>query len=78
MVMRKLLKKQYLQLQANPATFEPYYVGCEEFLALKRKAQKKLGNKFKDIDFHKAILKSGNAPFSVVEKNVNEYIQSTK
>ncbi len=74
----KTFKKQYLQLQANPATFEPYYVGCEEFLALKRKAQKKLGNKFKDIDFHKAILKSGNAPFSVIEKNVNEYIQSTK
>ena len=26
------LKTQYKQLQANPAAFEPYYVGYEEFM----------------------------------------------
>ncbi|MFR7591084.1 MAG: DUF885 domain-containing protein [Longibaculum sp.] len=71
-------KKQFYQLQANPAAFEPYYVGYEEFMSLKDDAQKKLGDKFKDKDFHTAILKSGLAPFSVVEKNVKEYIESQK
>lgn len=72
------LKTQYKQLQANPAAFEPYYVGYEEFMLLKETAQNKLGDKFNDKKFHEAILKSGNAPFTVVERNVAAYIKSAK
>lgn len=72
------LKTQYKQLQANPVAFEPYYVGYEEFMLLKETAQNKLGDKFNDKKFHEAILKSGNAPFTVVERNVAAYIKSAK
>lgn len=72
------LKTQYKQLQANPVAFEPYYVGYEEFMLLKETAQNKLGDKFNDKKFHEVILKSGNAPFTVVERNVAAYIKSAK
>lgn len=72
------MQEQYAQLQANPAAFEPYYVGYKEFATIKENAQEKLEDKFKDKDFHEALLKSGNAPFSVVQSNVDEYIKNTK
>lgn len=71
-------KELYLQLQANPAAFAPYYVGYFEFLDLKEKAQEELGDKFNNKDFNTAILESGNAPFSVVEKYVDKYIETAK
>lgn len=72
------IKELYKQLQANPVAFEPYYVGYEEILALKEKAQKELGDKFKDKEFHEAILKSGAVPFKIVERDVDAYIKETK
>ncbi|WP_028041813.1 DUF885 domain-containing protein [Candidatus Stoquefichus massiliensis] len=71
-------KNQYYQLQANPSAFQPYYVGYEEIIALKENAEDKLGTKFKDKDFHTALLKSGTAPFSVVERNIDAYIEQNK
>lgn len=75
---KESLKGQYVQLQANPAAFEPYYVGYKEFATIKEKTQEKLGDKFNDKDFHEALLKSGSAPFNVVQSNVDEYIKNTK
>ena len=45
---------------------------------LKKDAQEELKDKFNDRDFHEAILKSGAAPFHVVEENVKDYIESAK
>ena len=70
------LSLQYRQLQANPCAFQPYYVGYEEIRALRRQAEEELGEDFSQLDFHQALLKSGSAPFFVVEWNVEEYIQS--
>ena len=70
------LSLQYRQLQANPCAFQPYYVGYEEIRALRRQAEEELGEDFVPLDFHQALLKSGSAPFFVVERNVEEYIQS--
>lgn len=68
----------YKQIQANPTAFLSYYVGYAQFAELKEKAENALGEKFKDKDFHEAILKSGSAPFKVVEGNVDAYIKSAK
>ena len=64
----------YNQLQGDPCVFENYYVGYEQFRALREKAEDALGEKFTDIGFHEAILRNGIAPFSMVEKSVDEYI----
>lgn len=68
----------YYQIQSNPTTFLSYYVGYMEINSLKEKAQSKLQDQFIDKEFHEAVLKSGPAPFSVVERNIEEYIQETK
>lgn len=67
---------QYRQLQANPCAFEPYYVGYFEILALREHAQQELGDRFEAKAFHEALLSSGTAPFSVVERNVQAYVDS--
>lgn len=68
----------YDQLRANPTAFLSYYIGYVQIANLKMNAQDKLKDKFNDKDFHEVILKSGAAPFSVVEKNVKEYIKNKK
>lgn len=68
----------YNQLQANPTAFLSYYVGYVQIANLKKDAQEELKDKFNDRDFHEAILKSGAAPFHVIEENVKDYIESAK
>ena len=68
----------YDQLVGDPAGFLSYYVGCVEFLELRRIAQEELGDRFKAIEFHEAILKGGELPFSVLKKNVEHYIEQNK
>ena len=65
----------YDQLQANPAAFEPYYVGYEVIRTFKEDAQKRLDDKFTDKEFNEAILECGSVPFEVVQRHVNAYIQ---
>ena len=41
---------------------------------MSRQAQHALGSAFTEVGFHEAILKSGAAPFHVVQRNVDAYI----
>lgn len=68
-------KMQYMQLQANPCAFEPYYVGYHEIAAMKEDAQEALGDLFTDQEFNEALLESGVAPFSVVQRHISDYIE---
>lgn len=68
----------YGQLQENPTAYLSYYVGYVQFANLKTKAQNELKDNFNDKAFHEAILKSGKAPFTVVERNVDAYIEANK
>lgn len=68
----------YRQLQANPCAFEPYYVGYFEIENLKEKAQEALGDQFENKGFNEALLKSGLVSFSVVERNVDAYIEEAE
>lgn len=71
-------QQQYLQLQANPAAFEAYYVGYHEIDMMKQDAKNQLGEKFDEKEFNKALLESGTATFEVVQRHVNEYITHAK
>ena len=72
----KTFELQYRQLQANPCTFEPYYVGYEQIRALKEEAQDALGDAFTDLGFNTALLESGSASFDIVENHIQDYINS--
>lgn len=72
------IKTQYAQLQANPAAFEPYYVGYHEIINMKEDAQQVLGSRFHEKEFHTALLESGIAPFQVVQQHIDAYVEKNK
>lgn len=68
----------YNQLLGDPAGFLSYYMGCVEFLELRRTAQEELGSRFNEMDFHETILQGGDLPFSLLKQNVEDYIRLKK
>jgi uncharacterized protein (DUF885 family) len=45
---------------------------------LRTRAQKELGEKFDQREFHDAVLKNGALPLEILEEQVNDYIQRKK
>ena len=58
----------------DPANYLKYYVGYLEFDALKERARAALGSNFRLYDFHEYLLSLGPAPFSLLEKKIDEFI----
>lgn len=53
-----------------------YKIGEIKIKALRRSAEEALGKDFNIGEFHSAILQNGSVPLSVLERQVNNYIQS--
>lgn len=53
-----------------------YKIGEIKIKALRRSAEEALGKDFNIGEFHSAILLNGSVPLSVLERQVNSYIQS--
>lgn len=70
---QKALREVYELIVEEPAHYLKYYVGYLEFLELKEKAQETYGNDYSDVAFHQAVLDIGPAPFSIIEKYLDEY-----
>lgn len=64
------LEEIYDLITADPGNYLKYYIGYAEFLDLKRTAVKEWGKDFSQKKFHKIILDTGPAPFSVLEQAV--------
>jgi uncharacterized protein (DUF885 family) len=45
---------------------------------LRARAQKELGDKFDQLEFHDAVLKNGALPLEILEEQVDDYIQRKK
>ena len=69
---------QYKQLWANPCIFMPYYVGFAMIQNMRDEAEQELGDSFDPVAFHDALLKDSAVPFSIVQKNIDEYVASAK
>jgi uncharacterized protein (DUF885 family) len=55
-----------------------YKVGMLKIQELRARAEKELGEKFDQREFHDAVLKDGALPLEILEEQVNEYIQRKK
>src|SRR5881409_3501859 len=53
-------------------------VGMLKIQELRARAQKELGEKFDQREFHDAVLKNGALPLEILEEQVNDYIQQKK
>ena len=58
----------------EPGNYLKYYVGYLKFRQLREKEEEKLKDRFDPIAFHEAILRIGPAPFSILEKKVDELL----
>lgn len=67
------LREVYELIVEEPAHYLKYYVGYLEFLELKEKAKETYGSSYSDTAFHRAVLHIGPAPFSIVEKYLDDY-----
>ncbi len=70
---QKALREVYELIVEEPTHYLKYYVGYLEFLELKEKVQETYGSEYSDIAFHQAVLDIGPAPFSIVEKYLDDY-----
>jgi uncharacterized protein (DUF885 family) len=55
-----------------------YKIGMLKIQELCARAQKELGEKFDQREFHDAVLKNGALPLEILEEQVNDYIQRKK
>jgi uncharacterized protein (DUF885 family) len=55
-----------------------YKVGMLKIQELRARAEKELGEKFDQREFHDALLKNGALPLEILEEQVNDYIQRKK
>ncbi len=62
------------RMAAMPAQLTAYDSGALEIFALRKLMEEKLDDKFNIKDFHQIILKNGNVPMSVLNKQVKEFI----
>ncbi|SMF85845.1 Uncharacterized conserved protein, DUF885 familyt [Paenibacillus uliginis N3/975] len=63
---------------AFPGLNAYYVIGSEQFQSLREKAKSELGDRFDIKAFHSVLLRNGNMPFSILEQQVNQYINSAK
>lgn len=65
----------YEAMVDNPSNYLEYYVGYLEFSDMREKAEEALGEAFDLVEFHRFLLDTGPAPFSVLRKGLERWIQ---
>lgn len=55
-----------------------YKMGELKIRELRRHAEKELADRFDIREFHDVVLRSGSVPLSILEENVNLYVQETR
>ena len=65
----------YEAMVDNPSNYLEYYVGYLEFSVMRDKAEEALGVAFDLMEFHRFLLDTGPAPFSVLRKGLERWIQ---
>ena len=61
----------------SPGNYAKYYIGYVEFLELKKEAAAEKGTDFSQKQFHEDVLKTGPAPFELVERYMGKCEEGT-
>lgn len=67
-------KTIYQSMVAEPVSYMQYTLGYLEIIALRNKAEKKLGGTFSLKEFHEFFLSMGASPFVVIEDRLEQWI----
>ena len=74
----KEVKSEIERYIVAPGQACAYKIGMLKIQELRARAQKELGEKFDQREFHDAVLKNGALPLEILEEQVNDYIQRKK
>ncbi|MDO4467211.1 MAG: DUF885 family protein [Bacillota bacterium] len=72
------LKDLYNTLCESPGIFMAYYYGYFTILDLRQYAQQELGDKFDNVQFNDALLRSGSVNFDIITQSIHRYIEENK
>ena len=62
----------------DPANYLQYVVGYIEFTELREEAEDALEDDFNAKEFHTFLLDTGDAPFYIIEKYMQDWIEEQK
>jgi len=62
----------------DPANYLQYVIGYIEFMELREEAEDTLGDAFNAKEFHTFLLDTGDAPFSVIDKHMQDWMEEQK
>lgn len=62
----------------TPAQAVSYKIGELKILALREKAKQQLGDRFDIREFHDQVLKNGSLPLSILERQIDNWIENKK
>lgn len=68
----------YNQLAENPGVFFGYYYGSLKIFQLQQIAKDALGSLYDPVEFNNALLQMGNVEFSIIEDNIQAYIDAKR
>ncbi len=71
----KEVKSEIERYIVAPGQACAYKVGMLKIQELRARAEKELGQKFDQREFHETVLKNGALPLEILEEQVNDYIQ---
>ena len=72
---KKAIENLVLRIIITPGQMTCYGTGESVFLALRKKAEEKLGDKFDIKVFHDKCLENGSIPLNLLEKNINDWLR---
>ena len=70
---KEVIKEITQLILSEPGNYLKYYVGYIEFLELKEYAEDTFKDDYSDLEFHRAILDIGPAPFHIIEEYLDEF-----
>src|SRR5206468_5153119 len=74
----KEVKSEIERYIVAPGQACAYKIGMLKIQELRTRAEKELGERFDQREFHDAMIKNGALPLEILEEQVNEYIQRKK
>ncbi|MBR2046097.1 MAG: DUF885 domain-containing protein [Agathobacter sp.] len=69
----EVIKEITQLILSEPGNYLKYYVGYIEFLELREYAEDTFEDDYSDLEFHRAILDIGPAPFHIIEEYLDEF-----
>lgn len=69
------IERVYQLILGAPGNYLKYYIGYLEFMELKKEWAEEKKDEFSQKEFHEAVLSVGPAPFEIVRKYAQYYVQ---